>query len=153
MKRRILLPFLLVFFAGLANPQANTKQIVTPHLYQLSGGQMHIAYSTTGRDGQPNFSYQDANQKLTFKGSEIRQAQSDIGTLVTVTIRRTVDAGSTTFTLLLPAVRLQEFTPAQVHTIGITTIHKFSVVPAMNLGQIETYTTTELSGTASMVMF
>lgn len=154
MKSRILLPFLLVFFvAGLANPQANTQQVVTPNVYEFTGGQVRVTYSTTSKTGQPHFSYQDANQTLTFKGNEIDQEKSLIGTLVTVTIRRTVDAGSTTFTLLLPAVRLREGSPAQVHTYGITTVHKFSVIPAMNLGQTETYTTTELAGTANMVMF
>ena len=122
-------------------------------MYELAGGQLHVTYATTSKDGQPYFSYQDGSQKLSFKGADIRQEKSEIGTLATVIIRRTVDAGSTTFTLLVPTVRLKESSTAEIHTYGITTVHKFSVIPAMNMGQIEMYTTTELSGTANLVMF
>lgn len=155
MKSRIVLTFLLLFSAvNLASPQANTQQqAVTPDVYELAGGQLHITYATTSKNGQPYFSYQDGSQKLSFKGADIRQEKSEIGTLVTVIIRRTVDAGSTTFTLLVPSVGLKELSPAEVHTYGITTVHKFSVIPAMNMGQMESYTSTELSGTAKLVMF
>ncbi|HEY6249832.1 MAG TPA: hypothetical protein VI685_07705 [Candidatus Angelobacter sp.] len=154
MKSRIFLSFLLVFLtANIANPQATSRQIVPPDVYELTGGQLHVTYTTTSKNGQPYFSYQDGSQNLSFKGKEIRQVKSEFGTLVTVTIHMTVDAGSTMFTLLVPSVRLEEFSPAQIHTVAITTAHKFSVIPAMNLGQTETYTTTELSGTAKMVMF
>lgn len=147
--------FLLMFSAvNLANSQTNTQQqAVTPDVYELAGGPLHITYATTSKDGQPYFSYQDGSQTLNFRGNEIRQEKSEIGTLVTVIIRRTVDAGSTTFTLLVPTIRLKESSTAEVHTYGITTVHKFSVIPAMNMGQIETYTSTELSGTANIVMF
>jgi len=91
---------------------------------------------------------------LSFKGSQIRQVKAEFGTLVSVTIHMTVDSGSTTFTLVVPKVNLPEQnSQAQIHTIGITTTHRFSVVPAMNHGQTEIYTTTELSGTGSLVAF
>ena len=155
MKSRVLLTFLLLLSAvNLANSQANTQQqAVTPDVYELAGGQFHVTYATTSKDGQPYFSYQDGSQKLSFKGADIRQEKSEIGTLVTVILRRTVDSGSTTFTLVVPTVRLKESSMAEIHTYGITTNHKFSVIPAMNMGQIETYTSTELSGTAKLVMF
>ena len=154
MKSRIVLSFLLLFSAvNLANPQANTQQPVLPNAFEFSGGNLHIGYDTTSMGGVPTFSYHDGSQTLYFRGKEIQQEKSAIGTLVTVTIRRTVDAGSTTFTLLVPTVTLKENSTAQVHTYGITTEHKFSVMPAKNLGQKETYTTTELSGTAQSVFF
>jgi hypothetical protein len=129
---------------------------VTPNVYELKGGQLHIRFSTTSKDGQPYFSYEDGSRSLSlsFKGNQIRQVKTDLGTLVSVTIHMTVDSGSTTFTLLVPKVNLAEqSSTAQIHTIGITTAHRFSVVPAMNHGQTELYTTTELSGTASLVAF
>ena len=155
MKSRVLLTFLLLLSTvNLVSRQANTQQqAVAPDVYELAGGQLHVTYATTSKDGQPYFSYQDGSQKLSFKGADIRQEKSEIGTLVTVILRRTVDAGSTTFTLLVPTVRMKESSPAEVHTYGITTVHKFSVIPAMNMGQIETYRSTELSGTANLVMF
>lgn len=150
MKNRILL--LLVLFAVVSAFPQGTKQAMAPNRYQLSGGHMNITYSTSGFDGKPHFSYQDGSQTMNFTGSQIRETKTDIGTLVSVTIRMTVDSGSTSFTLLVPDVRLTSY-EAQIHTIGITTIHKFSVVPAANQGQTGVYTTTELSGTASDVRF
>jgi hypothetical protein len=148
------LVYLLLFAAVLAQAQAGTKRPMAPNVYQLSGGQMRINYSTTSINGQPHFTYEDGARTLSFAGSQIRQTKTEIGTLVSVTIHMTVDAGSTTFTLLLPVVNLaQPSSPAQIQTYGTTTAHRFSVIPKMNEGQIETYTVTELSGTASLVVF
>jgi hypothetical protein len=152
MTNRIVL-FFVLFAAVLAYGQV-TKQPMSPNLYKLSGGQMHITFSTSGVDGKPHFTYQDEHQTQNFTGSDVRQTKTEIGTLVSVTIRRTVDTGSTSFTVLLPDARLAgPSSSAQVHAIGITTVHKFSLVPAANQGQTELYTTTELSGTASAVVF
>lgn len=152
MKNRILL---FVVFAGvLAHSQPGTKQLLAPNMYQLSGGHLHVTYSTTSINGKPHFSYQDGSQTLSFTGNQIRQTKTEIGTLVSVTIHMTVDSGSTEFSLLVPTVNLSSpSSPAQIHTCGITTAHRFSVVPAANQGQTELYTTTELSGTASVVLF
>lgn len=155
MKTRLLCSFLLVFLApNFAKPQGNGKQPVTPNVYELKGGQLHIKFSTTSKGGQPYLSYEDGSQSLSFKGNQIRRVNAEFGTLVSVTIHMTVDSGSRTFTLVVPKVNLAEQnSPAQIHTIGITTAHRFSVVPAMNHGQTELYTTTELSGTGSLVAF
>jgi hypothetical protein len=154
MTRPILSTFLLVLLASiLVNPQAKSMQVTTPDLYELTGDHLTITYSTTSIAGGPRFSYKDASQTLSFKGDEIRQTKTEIGTLISVTTHMTVDTGSTSFTLLLPAVRLAGSSPAQIHTVGITTVHRFSVIPAMNLGQTEVYTTTKLSGTAKFVVF
>ena len=154
MKNRIFLLLLLCtpFFA---NTQTGNQQPVAPNHYQLQGEHLHITYSTTSFTGKPQLSYKDASQSLNFTGDEIRKTTSEIGTLVTVTIRRTVDSGSTTFTLLVPTVNLTGAIPppAEIHTIGITTVHRFSVAPVGNRGQTELYTVTQLSGTASHVLF
>src|ERR1700746_2464654 len=108
MKSLIFFVFLLSFSAvKFANSQA-TQQAMTPNLYELAGGQLHVTCSNTGKDGQPYFSYENGGQKLSFKGKEIRTVEADCGTLVSVTTRMTVDSGSTTFTLLVPKVRLKE---------------------------------------------
>jgi hypothetical protein len=136
-----------------------TTDLVTPNLYQLSGGHgqhaIHITYSTSGFDGKPHFSYQDDSQGLSFAGTDIRVLEGDVGQLVSVTIRRTIDTGSTSFSLLLPRVLLpagpNQSTP--VHTQGITTIHRFSVLPGFNLGQDDLYSVVALSGTARFAVF
>ena len=131
-----------------------------PNLYCLhnnviQGGQfsLHVVYSTTSITGQPHLQYNDAIQTLAFTGDQIRTTESPIGTLVTVTTRRTVDTGSTTFTLVIPQINLGKSMSAHINTFGITTIHRFSVVTPLNLGQTELYTVTELLGTAEFVVF
>jgi len=132
---------------------STTLPFKTPDFYQLHGAQLHITYSTTSIDGKPRFGYQDASQTLTFEGNQIRTVTTEIGILVTVTIHSTPDSGSTTFTLLVPTVNLGPSNQASIHTEGITTIHRFSIVPAFNRGQTESYTVTPLTGTASLVFF
>ncbi|MGH3831449.1 MAG: hypothetical protein ACRDRS_13545 [Pseudonocardiaceae bacterium] len=127
--------------------------ITTPDFYQLQGVLLHITYSTTTFGGKPRFVYQDAVRTLTFEGDQIRTVNTEIGTLVTVTILTTIDNGSTTFTLLVPTVNLGSVPSLAISTEGITTIHRFSLVPVFNLGQTELYTVTPLTGTASFINF
>src|SRR5262249_51889504 len=122
-----------------------------PNFYQLSSRSIHVTYSTNGIDGKPHLSYQDARQTLSFAGEEIRVAESDLGTIVSVAIRRTVDSGSTTFSLILPRVVLADLPPCPIPTRGITVVHRFSVVPAFNRGQLDSYAVVKLHGTASII--
>ena len=120
-----------------------------PDLYQLSSGPLHVSYTTSGLDGQPHFTYQDAEQRRDFKGGEIRTSTSELGTLATVSIRVTVDAGFTTFTLIVPNVGVDAGDSAPITTQGITATHRFSsVFRHADEGQEELYTFTALSGTA-----
>lgn len=126
---------------------------VSPNLYQLSGNNLHVTYSTSGIDGKAHFHYQHAQQNLNFIGDEIRTVECDLGTVVSVTIQLTVDSGSTSFSVLIPRVNLTPGESAHIRTEGITTIHKFSIVPALNRGQLDLYTVAVLRGTASQVAF
>jgi hypothetical protein len=125
----------------------------TPDLYQVQGRGIHVTYSTSGFDGKPHFDYQDAHQTLHFVGDQIRVADSEVGSLVTVNIRVTVDSGSTTFTLLVPQVNLGTSVSAPITTVGLTTQHRFSIVPKFNHGQTELYAVVVLTGSASAVSF
>jgi hypothetical protein len=125
----------------------------TPDLYSLHGDQLRITYATTSFDGRPRFDYQDATQMHSFEDDQIRATTTEIGLLVTVTLFRSIDRGSTTFTLLVPTVNLGSAQQAPIDTLGITTIHRFSSVPALNQGQTELYRVTPLTGTASFVNF
>jgi len=125
----------------------------TPNIYQLSGPQLSITYSTTSFEGLPHLSYQDAHQTLNFKGDQIRTVATEIGTLVTVNLRLTIDTGSTSFSVLLPRVNLDATAQAPVRAEAITTIHRRSALPAFNHGQLDIYTVVALSGTARRVVF
>ena len=125
----------------MAAPVTFTK----PNLYTLHGGGIHVSYSTSGFDGKPHFTYQDVHGSQSFSDTQINVASTPIGDVVTVTIRRTVDAGSTSFSVLIPTVNLMGPAPSEhIHTDGITTIHRFSIVPAFNQGQTELYQFTPL---------
>jgi hypothetical protein len=134
--------------------QVPSVQFVAPDLFVLAGGGLHITYSTSGFFGGPHLTYQDAVRTLNFSGSQIRTVEvPDLGTVVSVTIVLTVDTGSTTFSILIPQVNLVGAASVPISTEGITTVHRFSVIPVLNHGQREFYTVTPLTGTASHVLF
>jgi hypothetical protein len=122
----------------------------TPNAYQLQGPQLSIGYFTGVASGLGPFFYQDAHQTVVFQESEIRTVASELGTLVTVTIRRVIEFGSTTFTLLVPNVTLNGLGPVTISTVGITTLHRLLVFPGLH-GQTELYTVSSLTGTASFI--
>ena len=125
-----------------------------PNLFNLSGGGIHVVYSTSGIDGKPHLSYHDSFRSLNFTGDQIRSvAVADLGTMISVTIFMTVDSGSTSFSLILPPVNLGGNFSVPISTDGITTAHRFSIVPAFNHGQRNSYTVTRMTGTAAHVVF
>jgi hypothetical protein len=126
-------------------------QSVEPNIYELSGKHVNVTYSTTGVDGKPHFNYQDLQQTLDFSGDEIRSVETEVGTLVSVTIRLTVDTGGTTFSILLPHVNVPGEVAVPIHTVGITTIHKSPIVPI--IGQRDFYTVIRLTGSAQRLFF
>ena len=130
-------------------------QISSPNLYTLAGGGIHVTYTTTGFSGQPHFTYQDPFRTETFTGNQLRIVSvPDLGTVVSVRTVLTIDTGSTTFSLLIPDVQLPSAsTSIPISTDGITTMHRFSVIPQFNHGQREFYSITPLTGTASHVLF
>jgi len=125
---------------------------VQPTVWNLSNTAtgLQVSYSVAG----PQLHYPQGSVIQDFTGKDIRVAEvPDLGTLVSVTTHMTIDSGSTTFTLLLPIVNLPAppALPAAVPvtTDGLTTLHRFSTVLALQHGQQEFYTVTPLQGTAS----
>jgi hypothetical protein len=125
-------------------------EFVQPTTWNLSNAAegLQVNYSADG------LYFHQGSTIQNFPPSEIRLVEvPDLGTLVSVTILLTIDSGSTTFTLLLPQVNLPG-PPAQpvavpVSADGITTAHRFSVLPPLQHGQQEFYTVIPLQGTAS----
>lgn len=133
--------------AQLATPPA----LKHPNFFELAGDGISVTYSLTDFGGRPVLSYHDAFQSKSFVGDQIRTVETEIGTLVTVTIFLTVDSGSTTFSILIPNVNLRSADSAQITTYGITTLHRFSIIGPPQ-GQAEFYTAHQLSGTGSFVV-
>jgi len=138
--------------------------LVQPNHYQFSGGHHHgghlnVTYTTHSGpatpdfpQGPPQFSYQDASQSLSFSGKDIEVVETELGQVVSVRIRMTVDSGSTTFSVLVPRVNLVPGQPASIHTEGITAIHRLSLAPGLNHGQLDQYSVMPLHGTASVII-
>jgi hypothetical protein len=122
------------------------------NLFELSGDGIQVTYSSSSFQGKPQFNYHDATQAKTFTADQIHSVDTDLGSLVTVVLQNLVDAGSTTFTLVLPRVNLSITDIANINTIGITTLHKMSIIGTPN-GQTDFYTVHALQGTAAHVAF
>jgi hypothetical protein len=121
--------------------------------FSLSGGGVHVDYSSTSINGQPRLAYHDHIRNLGFAGSDIRTAEvSDIGTIVSVTLAITVDVGSTTFSVFIPHVIVPTGGSNPVTTEGITTIHRLPFGPTLP-GQREVYRVVRLRGVANHVDF
>lgn len=127
------------------NTQAN--------IFNLSGAHMHVTYSTGALGSKQGLVYQDAHQTRQFSGDQLTKVATDAGEVVSVTLQLTVDSGSTTFSLLVPRVNVDLNQSVHVRTIGITALHRFSLIPAVNHGQLDTYQVTELHGQASARAF
>jgi hypothetical protein len=131
------------------------QTFTSPNHYQLSGDGISVTFLPTGAGGLAHFTYQDSQRTLNFTGDQIRKVDvPDLGTVVSVTLIMTVDSGSTTFSVLIPQTTLQNTAGASAHirTLGITTVHRFGLVPVFNVGQDEIYSVVHLHGTASSVI-
>ena len=125
-----------------------------PNLYQLSAPNLVIQYALSGIDGRPHFSYSGIFHTANFAGDQIHAEQTALGTLITVKLQEAPDLGTTTFSMLLPIVQLQNETEvAQVNTIGIHSRVRTSNVPATLHGQLQMVETVPLHGTGRSVVF
>jgi hypothetical protein len=130
-------------------PDAAAIQFVSPDYYELSGDGITVSYYPSAAGGKAWLFYHDAQREETFSGDQIRRLETpDLGTVVSVTLQITVDVGSTTFSLLIPQVKLVDRLGAFafIRTDAITTAHRFGIVPLP--GQRDFYTVTPLAGVA-----
>ena len=101
----------------------------TQYQYVFEAQDLKITYLVSGFQGLPYLNYQDSAQTLSFKGTEIRAAETEIGSLVTVTLKLTLDAGSTSFSVLIPAITLANTQAEETFkTVGVPTVHKTALV-------------------------
>lgn len=124
-----------------------------PNLFELTGEYTQITYSTTSITGQPQFNYQDQQRDVNVTGDDIRSVDTEIGTLVTVTLEVIPDLHTLTLTLLVPQINLNEG-ESPLSTLAILTTHLTSIGgPSLVEGQLQTYEVVALEGTARLVQF
>lgn len=123
--------------------------------FELQGDGVRITYSATSINGEPELRYQALQRQRIFRGSEIRSTETEIGQLLTVTLEQVPDLRKTTLTLLLPIVNLRDSNAQRpVQTSAIETAQRTSIGgPDLVDGQVQTYRTLRLRGTARLLKF
>jgi hypothetical protein len=131
---------------------ARTTEPLVPNQYELVGSGVSITFSTTSITGQPLFSYQDACREVHARGDEIRQEETELGTLVTITLEPDADAGSLLFSVLIPRATLAELGgELRIVTEGILSRSRFARGPAAD-AQLQEYRPVTLRGHATFVI-
>ena len=123
------------------------------YLLQSSDGTTMVDYETSSFIGQPMLNLTQGPGPIRhFAGSQIRTLSAEIGTLVTVTTRLTIDTGSTSFSILIPAISLKGISDHEAFTTeAIVTSHKGpNSIPST--GALETYSFIPMKGEASFVL-
>jgi hypothetical protein len=129
---------------------------IQPNRYvlQSSDGNTKVDYETSSFIGQPtlNLTQGPGGPIRHFTGSQIRTRNSEIGTLITVTTQMTIDTGSTSFSVLIPAISLAAISDHKTFaTEAIVTSHTGpNSVPST--GVHETYQFIPLKGEASFIL-
>jgi hypothetical protein len=120
---------------------------------QSQDGKTKVDYETSSLVGQPVLNLTQGPGPIRhFSGSQIRSRSTEIGSLVTVTTQTSVDTGSTSFSVLIPATTLASASDQKaLATEAIVTTHSGpNSVPST--GVHETYQFIALKGEASLVM-
>ncbi len=130
---------------------------IQPNRYvlQSSDGSTKVDYETSSFIGQPTLNLKQGpglGPIRHFVGSQIRTLDTEVGTLVTVTTFITVDTGSTSFSVLIPAITLTSITDQEpFSTEAIVTSHT-GPFSSPSSGVHEGYQFIPLEGTASFVL-
>ena len=120
---------------------------------QSSDGKTKVDYETSSLIGQPVLNLtQGAGPILHFAGSQIRSVNTEIGALVSVTTQLSVDTGSTSFSVLIPAITLTAVSDHKAFaTEAIVTTHSGpNSVP--QTGVHEKYQFIQMKGEANFVL-
>ena len=124
-----------------------------PNDFELQGDDTRIHYTTTSFAGVPQFLYETRDQSLNFSGEDIHLLETEIGKLATVTVEHVPDYRTITLTLLVPAINLQG-EESSIETEVIVTTHHTTVAGQEGVeGQVQTYQTMTLQGTARESVF
>ncbi|MBT4521985.1 MAG: carboxypeptidase regulatory-like domain-containing protein [Halieaceae bacterium] len=124
-----------------------------PNHYVFAGKNVSVEYTTSSIDDTPQLHYRrGSNGVRTFSGDEIRATKTEVGQLVTLSLRQIPDLKTTTFTLLIPAVNVNEQGPVLFETTAFITNHHTTIAgPALVDGPIQTHFMQSLLAQASQV--
>ena len=120
-----------------------TQQSDLATMFLLAGEGLKISYYIN-EDNSSELDYQDAQGSLNFPSDQLHIQQSAIGTLITATLKKSANAGATTFTLVLPDVKLGGQTKQPLETFAVIA-QDYSAVA--RVGAKLTYRVVPLQGT------
>ncbi len=128
---------------------------IQPNRYVLQSqdGKTKVEYETSNLIGQPSLNLTQGPGPIRhFTGSQIRTTSTEIGTLVTVTTHMTIDTGSTSFSILIPAISLNAVSDHKSFTTdAIVTAHS-GPIAIPSAGVHETYQFIPMKGEANFVL-
>jgi len=121
-------------------------------MYELQSRTVSVSFSATSITGDPLLHYKDREREVNARGEEIRIVETEIGSLVSVTLEPDADAGSLIFSVLIPRVVISpRGGERSVVTEGIYTRSRLPPrLPASV--QLQTYDVVKLKGNASFVV-
>jgi hypothetical protein len=125
---------------------------VEANMYELENRTVSVTFSATSITGDPLMHYKDRQREVNARGDEIRVVESEIGTLVSITLEPDADAGSLIFSVLIPRVVIAQRGGEQpVVTQAIYT--RSRLPPRLSASvQLQTYDVVKLKGNASFVV-
>ncbi len=128
---------------------------IQPNRYVLHShdNKTKVDYETTSFIGPPVLNLTQGPGPIRhFSGSQIRTLNTEVGTLVSVTTHMTVDTGSTSFSVLIPAISLANISDHKTfETEAIVTSHSGpNSVPST--GVHEKYQFVPMKGEANFVL-
>ena len=112
-------------------------------MFLLTGEGLKISYYIN-EDNSSELDYQDSQGSLTFQSDQLHIQKSALGSLITATLMNSADAGATTFTLVLPDVKLGGQTKQPLETFAVIA-QDYSAVA--RVGAKLTYRVVPLQGT------
>ena len=120
---------------------------------QSGDGKTKVDYEATSFLGQPVLNLTQApNPVRHFAGSQIRRLSTEIGTLVTVTTHMTIDTGSTSFSVLIPAITLTGISDQEKFTTDAVITNHSGPNSVPSTGVHEKYQFIPMQGEASFVI-
>ena len=132
-----------------------TQQPLQANHFVLRCEGLEITYDEITFAGPPQLTYQveQGVASRTFSGNELSSKESDIGTLVTVTLEVIPDDKRTLFTLLIPTINVTGTNEVPFETLAIYTTVRDSIIgPKGVSGAVESYQCVQLEGTAQFVL-
>lgn len=134
---------------------SNSDLMQQANLFTLHNATLKVSYSASSLDGKPQLSYQKGAISLNFRGSQVRHKPTEIGILISVTLKTVPDSRTVVFSLLLPLVNVPDDRPSiPVSIKAIETTNRTSIAgPKLVKGQVQTYKVYSLKGSAQSVLF